>query len=122
MTRCPCGTGLAYAECCGPFHTGAAAPTAEALMRSRFSAYARGDAQYIRRTWHSRSRPRSLDLNDGIRWTLLEVGRTTGGGLLDAEGTVEFAAHYRDADGRGVTRELSHFTRESGEWRYTGPV
>jgi SEC-C motif domain protein len=91
-------------------------------MRSRFSAYARGDGDYLRRTWHSRSRPESLELDDGIRWTLLEVGCTTGGGLLDVEGTVAFAAHYQRAGKRGVIREDSHFTRENAEWRYTGPV
>lgn len=91
-------------------------------MRSRFSAFARGDADYLRRTWHSRTRPKPVDLDDGVRWTLLEVIRTTGGGLLDAEGTVEFAAHYRHAGERGVLREDSHFTREGGEWRYTGPL
>jgi SEC-C motif domain protein len=91
-------------------------------MRSRFSAYARGDADYIQRTWHSRSRPKSLKLDDGIRWTLLEVGRTVGGGLLDVEGTVQFAAHYRHGGQRGVIREDSHFMRESAQWRYTGPA
>lgn len=91
-------------------------------MRSRFSAYARGDADYIARTWHSRFRPQSVELDDGIRWTLLDVSRTVGGGLLDVEGTVEFAAHYRRAGQRGVIREDSHFTRENAEWRYTGPA
>lgn len=91
-------------------------------MRSRFSAYARGNADYVQRTWHSRFRPKSLELNDEIRWTLLEVGRTTGGGLLDLEGTVEFAAHYQHAGQRGIMREDSHFTRENAQWRYTGPA
>ena len=91
-------------------------------MRSRFSAYARGDANYVQRTWHSRSRPKSLELDDGIRWTLLEVGHVVGGSLLDVEGTVEFTAHYRHAGQRGVIRENSHFTRENAQWRYTGPA
>jgi SEC-C motif domain protein len=117
--RCPCGTGPGYAECCGRLHDGsAAAATAEQLMRSWYSAFAVGDAGYLLATWHPSTRPRSLQLDPGVRWTGLEVLRTTGGGLLAAEGTVEFRA----AHAAGSQHEVSRFVREDGAWRYLDGV
>nr|BFF27092.1 hypothetical protein GCM10025732_50570 [Glycomyces mayteni] len=80
-TQCPCGSGETYAACCGRFHTGAAAaPTAEALMRSRYSAFAVGDEPYLLRTWHPGTRPDRLDLAaDARTWTGLDILDTTGG-------------------------------------------
>ena len=99
--RCPCGSGLPYADCCGRLHDGTAtAATAEQLMRSRYSAFAVGDAAYLLATWHPSTRPGSLDLDDDVRWTGLDVLGTTGGSLLGAEGTVEFRAHHLVAGGR----------------------
>jgi SEC-C motif domain protein len=69
------------------------AATAEQLMRSRYSAFAVGNAGYLLATWHSTTRPRTLELEPGVRWTRLDVVATTGGALLAAEGTVEFVAH-----------------------------
>ncbi|MCA1656010.1 MAG: hypothetical protein LC635_06195, partial [Pseudonocardiaceae bacterium] len=91
--RCPCGTPLPYDDCCGRIHRGAAsAPTAEALMRSRYSAFATNDADYLLRSWHPDTRPATLTLDPGQRWVRLEILGTTGGGLLHNEGTVEFRA------------------------------
>jgi SEC-C motif domain protein len=87
-------------------------------MRSRYSAFAVGDAAYLLATWHSTTRPPSLDLDDDVRWTGLDVLGTTGGSLLEAEGTVEFRAHYRVAGRTGVQHENSRFVRENGTWRY----
>jgi SEC-C motif domain protein len=118
---CPCGSSRPYAQCCGPYHRAEAnAPTAEALMRSRYCAYARHDEAYLLRTWHPRTRPRAIGA--GPRWVRLEVLATTGGTLFDTEGTVLFAAHYRESGQPGVLRENSRFVRENGEWRYVGPV
>jgi SEC-C motif-containing protein len=120
---CPCGSGHSLDQCCGRFLSGAAtAPTAEALMRSRFTAFAVEDAAYLLRTWHPSTRPRRLDLDDGPTWTRLEVLTTTGGALFDAEGTVRFAAHYLDGDRAGIMREHSRFVREDGEWLYVGAL
>ncbi|RLP91213.1 hypothetical protein EAD89_12190 [Micromonospora sp. BL4] len=116
---CPCGSGPAYADCCAPVHTGVAqAPTAEALMRSRFSAFALGDTGYLLRSWHSSARPASLDLDRGQRWIRLEIVETERGGLLDTTGTVTFHAHYRDAGRPGAMTERSRFVREDGRWVY----
>ncbi|MGC4869029.1 YchJ family metal-binding protein [Micromonospora sp. DT53] len=115
---CPCGSGRAYADCCAPAHEGDAPATAEALMRSRFSAFALGDSGYLLRSWHSSTRPTSLELDPGQRWTRLEIVETERGGLLDTAGTVTFHAHYRDAGRPGTMTELSRFVREDGRWVY----
>ncbi|MDG4800726.1 YchJ family protein [Micromonospora sp. WMMD980] len=116
---CPCGSGRLYEDCCAPVHRGAAtAPTAEALMRSRFSAFVLGDADYLRHSWHSRTRPARLALDPGTRWTRLEVLGTGQGGLFDSTGTVRFRAHYREGGRSGVLAELSRFAREDGRWVY----
>ncbi|SCG37510.1 YchJ family protein [Micromonospora humi] len=118
-TACPCGSGRPYEDCCAPVHRGAAtAATAEALMRSRFSAFALGDADYLRHSWHSRTRPARVQLDPGTRWTRLEVLETGQGGLFDSTGTVRFRAHYREGGRAGVLAERSRFAREEGRWVY----
>ncbi|MGF1241916.1 YchJ family protein [Streptomyces sp. 2-6] len=112
---CPCGLPEPYEKCCGRFHSGAAAaPTAEALMRSRYCAFVRGDAAYLLRTWHPRTRPARLDLDPGMRWTGLEILGTTGGTAFHTTGTVTFRASYRG----GALREHSRFERVDGAWVY----
>ncbi|MGN6403787.1 YchJ family protein [Sinomonas sp.] len=118
-TRCPCGSGDTYGDCCRRFHAGVPAPTAEALMRSRFSAFATGNADYLLTTWHPSTRPATLDLDEGTQWRRLVVVRTEAGGPFDDRGVVEFAAHYTNDDGAtGVLRETSRFVREGGRWHY----
>lgn len=120
---CPCGWGPAYDDCCGRLHRGEPAPTAEALMRSRYSAFVRGDAAYLSRTWHGTRRPRTLELDASRRWTGLHVLATARGGLLDDDGEVEFVARWEDADGRrGRHHERSRFVREQGRWVYVDAV
>jgi SEC-C motif-containing protein len=114
---CPCGGSAGYDACCGPCHAGAAAPTAELLMRSRYTAFAVGDAAYLLRSWHPATRPPTVAL-DGTRWRRLEVLETSGGGLLETTGTVRFRAHHRG----GVLEEHSRFARDAGRWAYVGPV
>ena len=114
--RCPCGTGLTYSECCGRLHAGAAAPTAEALMRSRFSAFALGDVGYLLDTWHVSTRPAALELDDEVRWLRLDILDRVDGRPLDSSGVVEFEAFYRG----GSQRERSRFVREGGRWYYVG--
>ncbi|WNI14526.1 YchJ family protein [Actinacidiphila sp. ITFR-21] len=118
---CPCGLGAPYGECCGPFHSGrAAAPTAERLMRSRYSAFAVGDAGYLLRTWSAGTRLGSLDLDPRVRWTGLEILGTTGGSAFHREGTVEFVARCRVGAETAEQRENSAFVREDGRWVYVG--
>lgn len=127
--RCPCGSGAPYAACCEPLHRGRAtglvtAPTAERLMRSRFSAFAVGDAEYLLLTWHPGTRPATLELDRDLEWGRLEILGTTGGAEHDTEGTVAFVAEYRDArSGRaGRLSEHSAFRRDAGQWFYVAAV
>lgn len=90
-------------------------------MRSRYSAFALGDSAYLLASWHPDSRPTSLDLDPELRWCRLDIIGRTAGGLLDTRGTVDFAAHWRAADGEaGVQRENSLFARENNDWVYLG--
>lgn len=129
-TRCPCGTGETYAACCHRYHapyesTGKlTAPTPEALMRSRFTAFALGLPDYLLATWHPSTRPASLELDASLRWYRLDI-LSTAGGPFDSSGGVEFAAYYRSLPGTpqdervsGVQTEISRFTKESGAWYY----
>jgi len=118
-TRCPCLSGLPYDECCGRLHReDAHAATAEQLMRSRFSAFAVGDAEYLIATWHPSTRPPSLELDTELRWYRLDIIHTSAGGPLDHEGRVEFEAFYRSPAGAASQRENSSFLREDGRWYY----
>jgi SEC-C motif domain protein len=119
---CPCGRGLPYAECCGPAHQGIPPATAEALMRSRFSAFALDDDGYVLKTWHPHTRPAAIDPDPGLRWVGLDIIESTGGGMFDAEGVVEFRAHYRDHGKHGDMVERSRFVRHDGQWVYWGPI
>ena len=86
-------------------------------MRSRYSAFAVGNAGYLLATWHSTTRPRALELDPGVRRTRLD-GLATTGALLAAEGTVEFVAHSVVDGARSAQHENSRFVREDGRWRY----
>lgn len=119
---CPCGLGPPYDACCGLLHAGAPAPTAERLMRSRYTAFARGDEAYLLTSWHPRTRPAALRLDPRQRWTGLEVVATTGGGLLAAEATVAFRAHWALGRRTGVLAETSRFGRVDGRWVYVDGV
>jgi SEC-C motif-containing protein len=122
---CPCGRMDAkkrvasYADCCGRYvdHcSDAPAPDAEHLMRSRYSAFALERADYLLATWHSSTRPASLDFDAGAKWLGLEVREHKTTGADTAE--VEFVARYR-VDGRAVRlHERSRFVREDGRWFY----
>lgn len=93
-------------------------------MRSRYSAFAVGDAAYLLATWHPSTRPTSLELDAGLEWRKLEILGATAGGEHDDEATVEFVAQYWDTTGDqfGQQRENSAFRRVGGEWFYVGPV
>ncbi|MEW5892555.1 MAG: YchJ family metal-binding protein [Pseudomonadota bacterium] len=117
--RCPCGSGRPLAACCGPYLAGSApAPDAEALMRSRYTAFVLGDADYLRASWHPATRPERLDLAEPPvpKWLGLTVRQH---GQTDADhATVEFIARYR-IEGRAYRlHERSRFERLDGQWYY----
>jgi SEC-C motif-containing protein len=122
-TRCPCGTGLTYYECCEPFLRDAALPpTAERLMRSRYTAYAIRNPNYLLATWHPSTRPKTMGLDPDVRWIGLEILGRTRGGMLDSVGTVEFRATYRAKGMRQHQRETSSFVRDNRVWYYVDGI
>lgn len=84
-------------------------------MRSRYAAFAKGDAFYLARTWHPRTRPRDVSADPSIRWTGLVISGSADDGDT---GTVDFVAHYEGPDGPGELREHSRFARRAGRWVY----
>ncbi|HXD27877.1 MAG TPA: YchJ family metal-binding protein [Arthrobacter sp.] len=121
--RCPCLSGEVFRDCCGRIHAdrtagGTGAVTAEAHMRSRYSAFAVGDTAYLLESWHPSTRPSTLELDPDMAWRRLDIVDTVAGGPFDDTGIVEFAAHYRGGGERGVQRERSRFVREDGRWYY----
>jgi SEC-C motif-containing protein len=115
-TPCPCGLPKGYADCCGAYHAGAAAPTAEALMRSRYSAYVLALEPYLRSTWHAGTRPTDVSPDEKTRWLGLEIRRQQATGPDSA--IVEFIARYRIAGRAQRLHEVSRFVREDGRWYY----
>ncbi|MFC5928417.1 hypothetical protein D6T64_20570 [Cryobacterium melibiosiphilum] len=121
--RCPCLSGETYGGCCGRLHAGELrAPTAETLMRARYSAFARGEPHYLLSTWHPSTRPATLDLDRELQWVRLDVHRTVRGGLLDTMGVVEFTAHFRLHGRRHEQHEASRFVKENRHWFYVGEL
>ncbi|ABF06997.1 SEC-C motif domain protein [Cupriavidus metallidurans] len=110
---CPCGNG-AYDTCCGRFHRGEASPpTAEALMRSRYSAYVLGDVSWLRQTWHASTCPPDLSADPGTNWLGLTVKSHAQQDATHA--TVEFVARYKVGGRAHRLHELSRFVFESRE-------
>ncbi|MDF3848271.1 hypothetical protein EGU64_15640 [Achromobacter denitrificans] len=117
---CPCGNSKAYAECCGRWHEGPLAlqaPTAEALMRSRYSAFVLDRLPYLLDTWHPSTRPAALEPNPpDLKWLGLAIKKAL---VQDADhATVEFVARSRQAGRAHRLHELSRFVRENGRWYY----
>ena len=121
---CPCGSGQAYNQCCRRWHDGKAAPTAEALMRSRYSAYVLRDGAYLHRSWHASTRPGKKGLLQlpATEWLGLEILRTEQGGEADEAGIVEFVARYREAGQEHGLYETSRFVREGGRGYYVAAL
>lgn len=115
---CPCGSGQTYAQCCGRYHAGAAAPDAAHLMRSRYSAYVRGLADYLRATWHPDTCPADIGLDALPRPQWLGLDVKSHAEQDAAHATVEFVARYK-LNGRAFRlHETSRFVRIDGRWFY----
>ncbi len=123
MIECPCGSERDFEDCCGPILGGAPAPTAEALMRSRYSAYVKGDLDHIERTHaadvrENFNRSAAQSTAETVEWLGLVLRETTKGGADDDEGTVEFSARFRKDGEEQVHHELATFRREENQWVY----
>ena len=125
MSECPCGSGKPLTACCGPYLDGAPAPTAEATMRSRYSAHVLGNADYLvatmsadQRTDYDRESAEQSFADS--KWLVLDIRKTELGGEGDETGKVEFVARYRTGQQQTAHHELSFFTREDGRWVFAG--
>ncbi len=119
---CPCDGSQTYVDCCGAWHLGLLqglhAPTPEALMRSRYSAYVLGLPDYLLATWHPGTAPGELEL-PLVKWLGLEVRHAHAS--VDA-GVVEFVARCRDNGRAQRLHETSRFVREQGRWYYVDGI
>lgn len=122
-SHCPCGSQQSYASCCGRYLTGdAIAPTAEALMRSRYTAYCKGNFDYLMATHHP-SECRPSDYNTlrqtfkQTQWLGLTILQTEHGQPEDKTGIVEFIARYQTTALRQI-HERSRFKKQKGRWFY----
>lgn len=116
MNACPCGS-KDYARCCAPYHQGVAAPDAQTLMRSRYSAYVLKLEDYLLATWHASTRPEKLELlADHSKWLGLEIKQYQQ--QSESSATVEFVARYKIAGRAYRLHELSRFVREDELWYY----
>lgn len=115
---CPCESGKPYSACCKAYHSGFAAPTAEALMRSRYSAYVFALEDYLLQTWHPETRPIALNLADDTqtKWLGLQIKHVE----LTSESTakVAFVARYKVGGKAERLHELSEFVRMDTRWYY----
>ncbi len=119
-TNCLCGSNLNYTQCCGLLHSGENnALNAEQLMRSRFTAYAMQNADYLLQTWDSSTRPEAIDFSKETgEWTRLEILMTKKGLNKDSKGVVEFRAYFTQDSEEKVMNEISRFVKKQGQWYY----
>ena len=124
MTDCPCQSGQSFEACCGPILAGTPAPTALALMRSRYTAYARGDVAHLARTLAPEHRA-DFDVADvsagtkSTKWLGLEILDTEAGRADDSTGIVEFVARFQAQGQTRALHERSRFRRDTdGSWVY----
>ena len=125
MEQCPCGTGIAYADCCQPIIKGTRpAETAEALMRSRYAAYVKVETDYLLETTHPKHREGydvegTREWAENAQWQGLEIISVKGGGKGDATGEVEFIARFSEKGEAKVHHELALFKKEKDAWLFT---
>lgn len=128
MSTCPCGLEKTYKDCCEPFILGTKkAPTAEALMRSRYTAFTVNKLDYVERTHHKSTR-NELDMEqvkswaENSEWLGLEIRETEGGKEKDSNGKVEFICKFNFNGTEQVHHELSTFEKEGDEWFFVDGV
>lgn len=120
FSPCPCGSGRLFPQCCGPYLAGSELPpTAESLMRSRFTAFQVRDSDYLAASWDASTRPAAMNFDGDERlWSSLEIVDTIGGGSDDPRGVVEFKARFELGDDTYLLHEISRFQQVEGRWFY----
>mgnify|MGYP000176840788 CR=1 FL=1 len=115
MSACPCQSGLDYRQCCQPLHEGKPAPSPQALMRSRFCAFALNNTAYLTSSWHHSQRPATLTLDSDEQWLALEI---LDSGQDADTGMVRFHATFFEQGKFQRLQELSRFHHDGHHWRY----
>lgn len=123
LNNCPCQSEKPYQTCCSPYHQNFQAPTAEALMRSRYSAFVLGLVDYLVETTHPDNRAKNLKEEiaftcKALVWTKLEILSLWQGGENDKVGKVLFRASFVEKDKVGVHEEHSRFKKFGKVWMY----
>lgn len=123
MSLCPCGSNIDQEKCCGRYLAGEKVPTAEALMRSRYTAYVQGNIDYIEKTCAPESlvdfdRQETSEIIQNTKWQGLEIRRIEAGGPKDETGIVEFVFRFNYNNEPQVQHEIANFCRIDGAWRY----
>ncbi|SNR92422.1 SEC-C motif-containing protein [Humidesulfovibrio mexicanus] len=124
MSKCHCGNDLPFKQCCQPIIAGQPAPTAEALMRARYSAYVVGDIDFLTTSLapeerHDFEPEQAKAWSENSKWIGLTIHAVKGGGPDDQVGLVDFTASYEYQGARQDHRELASFKRIDGVWHYT---
>lgn len=120
-SNCACGSQNSYSDCCQRYHQGIkeakgeTAPTPEALMRSRFTAFVLKLENYLLSSWHVSTQPAAVDFNNLPDWSTLRILDSNSKGNC---GYVHFQAIYRLPSGWGYLQEASEFVKENGRWYY----
>lgn len=124
QTQCICDSGDLYEDCCGQYHSGKkSAATAEALMRSRFTAFSMRNEDYLLETWDPKTRPAKVDFSrDTADWQRLEIVSKKKGAAKDLKGIVEFKAFYLMDGEEHAMNEISRFRKINGRWFYLDGV
>lgn len=127
-TECPCQSGQKYVDCCDPYLAAKTTPpTAEALMRARYTAHHQYNFEFVKATIHPDARAQYFEWEvaewgERAKWTGLTIEETEGGGSDDSEGVVQFVAEYElDGDSHRL-HERSFFAKHDGLWYYTHGV
>ena len=127
MTHCPCGSGHPHDACCGPYLAGDGAPTAEALMRSRYAAFVLGNIDYLGETLapdirHEFDPIEAASTVENADWQGLEIRKLSQGGVEDTEGRVEFVARFRLGKEQRLHHEDCEFQKIDGRWYVSGGI
>lgn len=117
--KCPCGSEKEYSKCCELYHEGRQLPpTAEALMRSRYSAFAKNKMDFLRQT----TDPQTIDqIDEAANQEWADRAKFLQLEIINAEekgtkGSVEFKATYLVDDEEYVHHEVSTFRKQAGQW------
>jgi len=120
IETCPCGSNQPYTKCCQPvLEDHSRATTAEILMRSRYTAFVKKHDKHLLNSWHTRTRPKSLNHEDfPVVWLGMEIHACENGEVEDTVGSVDFTTRYIEGGQLAHLREKSEFLKEDNLWYY----